>query len=96
MAVRFNVSFAVDSWHRVITGIEDGIVALRNPPPGTALSDTDRKEITFYSEAASQFRYYKDAWRNHVSHAREHYDDRDAETVLTHVRATMQTLAKGI
>jgi hypothetical protein len=31
-----------------------------------------------------QFRYFKDAWRNHVDHGREHYDEHQADTILTH------------
>lgn len=90
MAERFGVTFTVDSWHKVIKGIEDGIAALRNKP---SLTEKDRNEITYYSEAAAQFRYFKDTWRNHVSHSREHYDERDAETVLAHVREFMQHMA---
>jgi hypothetical protein len=89
MAARFGVPFATDSWHRVIKGIEDGISDLRNKP---SLTDLERREITYYSEAASQFRHIKDAWRNHVSHAREHYDERDANSVCAHVKELMQHL----
>lgn len=93
IAVRFNVPFAVDSWHKVIKGIEDGLTDLRNKK---GLSDQDRKEITYYSDAASQFRHFKDAWRNHVSHGRKFYDGRDAEKVLTSVRELMQHLATPV
>jgi hypothetical protein len=93
IAQRFNVDFAVDSWHKVIKGIEDGLNALRNKQ---GLTERDRQEITYYSDAASQFRHFKDAWRNHVSHAREHYDEREAEKVLTHVREFMQHLATPV
>jgi hypothetical protein len=93
MATRFTVSFEVDSWHKVIKGIEDGISSLRNKQ---GLTDQDRKEITYYSDAASQFRHFKDAWRNHVSHSREHYDERDAEKVLAHVSEFMRHLATPV
>lgn len=95
VAVRFNVPFEVDSWHTVLRGIEDGIATLRNRSQ-RALTEADRREITYYSELANEFRYFKDAWRNHVSHAREHYDERDAAAVLAHVRHFMQQLAKGV
>ena len=90
VAERFNVPFATDSWHKVIRGVEEGLAGLRNR---SALSDADRRDITVYSEAAAQFRYFKDAWRNHVSHSRESYDERDASTVMTHVREFMHHLA---
>lgn len=89
MATKFNVPFKVDSWHTVLKGIEDGINNLRNKQ---GLTEDDRKEITFYSEAASEFRHFKDAWRNHVSHSRAHYDERDALSVWNHVKAFMQHL----
>jgi hypothetical protein len=93
MAKRFDVPFTVDSWHKVVKGIEDGLTDLRNKP---GLSDQERNEITYYSDAAAQFRHFKDAWRNHVSHSREHYDEADAEKVMTHVREFMQHLAKPV
>jgi len=93
MATRFAVPFEVDSWHKVIKGIEDGIGELRNKQ---GLTVKDRAEITYYSDAASQFRHFKDAWRNHVSHSREHYDGRDAAKVLAHVVEFMQHLAMPV
>jgi HEPN domain-containing protein len=91
LAQRFGVPFAQDSWHKVIEGVETGIEALRNKP---GLTEKDRAAITALSEAATQFRYFKDAWRNHVAHAREHYDERDAERVFSHVRDFMQHMVK--
>ena len=93
IAARFAVPFAQDSWHKVIKGIEEALSDLRNKPN---LIEQDRKEITYYSDAASQFRHFKDAWRNHVSHAREHYDDKDADKVMTHVSEFMRQLAKPV
>jgi hypothetical protein len=90
MAGRFNVPFETDSWHKVIRAIEDEIHVLRNK---NGLTQMDRDDITFYSDAAAQFRYFKDAWRNHVSHAREHYDEREAIKVLSHVGEFMQHLS---
>jgi hypothetical protein len=90
LATRFSVSFQTESWHKVIGGIEDGIDGLRNKP---GLTTADREEITALSEAATQFRYFKDAWRNHAFHARVSYDERDARSVYGHVRAFMETLA---
>ena len=91
MATRFDVPCGVDSWHKIISGIEDGLTRLRNKH---GLTDQDRNEITHYSDAAAQFRYFKDAWRNHVSHSGEFYDERDAEKVFRHVREFMQQLAR--
>ena len=44
--------------------------------------------MQFYSETATQFRYFKNAWRNHVSHSNATYDEAQAEKIMT-----QQTLA---
>jgi hypothetical protein len=93
LAKQFNVDFAVDSWHKVIKEIEVAINALRNTNRPGGLTDAEREQITHCSEAASQFRYFKDAWRNHVSHARIMYTEPEALSVWTHVRDFMRSLA---
>jgi hypothetical protein len=85
-ATRFGVPFEHDSWHKVIKGIEDGIGRLRTKQ---GLSNDDRELITNYSKAAAEFRYFKDAWRNHVAHGRGHYDESEATQVYEHVRTFM-------
>jgi hypothetical protein len=90
LATRFNVTFATDSWHKVIKGIEDGITTLRNKP---GLTDADRDDITRCSEMAAEFRHFKDAWRNHVSHSRATYDEREATLIYEHVKSFMQHMA---
>ena len=51
------------------------------------------KERTFYSGAAKDFRYFKNAWRNHSQHLHEHYEASEARTILDHVKAFMMHLA---
>lgn len=46
------------------------------------------------SEAAAQFHFIKNAWRNHVAHSKKDYDEQAAEQVLVHVRDFMRALAK--
>ena len=52
-----------------------------------------RADQQFYSEAALQFRYFKNAWRNHVMHVRDTYDEERAETIFRHVKEFMVHLA---
>ncbi len=87
IATHFSVPFSLDSWHKVIKGIEDAIETLRNK---RGLTEADRQDITFYSEAATQFRHFKDAWRNHVTHARTVYTPNEAESIFNHVKEFMQ------
>ena len=90
LAARLHVPFQNDSWYKVIKGIEDEIVAFRNRPN---LTPQERDEVRELAAAASQFRYLKDPWRNHVAHAHEHYDSHEAEDVYSHVKRFMQAMA---
>ena len=51
------------------------------------------EELKFYSQAAVQFRYFKDAWRVRVAHARETYEESPAIQVFTHTLEFFDTLA---
>jgi hypothetical protein len=48
--------------------------------------------MRFYAEAAKEFFYFKDGWRNYVSHRGQPYDEHQALIVLDHVRAFMNHL----
>ena len=93
MARELNINFPAplefENWNTIIEKIESEIRKLNNLPKGQQKSD----ELQFYSEAAKEFRYFKDAWRNHVSHSREKYDERQAKRIIEHVRDFMQHIA---
>ena len=59
----------------------------------TKKSDNRDEDLKFYSEAAVQFRYFKDAWRNHVCHQRQRYELHHAQTILTHTGDFMELLS---
>jgi hypothetical protein len=80
---------AHENWKNAIDQIEKKIRELEAAPKSATKVET----LRIYSEAASQFRWFKDAWRNHVSHSRANYDARDAESVWHHVKQFMQHLA---
>jgi hypothetical protein len=50
----------------------------------------------FCAEAATQFFYFKDAWRNYVMHDWDYYQKEDAEKIMQHVRDFMQHLAERL
>jgi len=79
----------LENWKNVIDMIEKQIREIEKEPKSEAKSEKAR----FYSEAASQLRYFKDAWRNHVSHARAKYDEREARDIYNHVGPFMRALA---
>jgi hypothetical protein len=78
------------NWHNIIEEIESNIKNLaKGPktPPNTV------ERLKFLSEAAKEFTYFKDGWRNHVSHNRMSYDASQAYSAISHVSAFMQHLS---
>ena len=88
MAAEFSVTLKRDNWGEAIGLIEKAILAL---DPKT---DADKKD--FFSAAAVQFRYFKDAWRNHSMHARGKYVEEEADIIFRAVKSFMRQLAKRI
>jgi hypothetical protein len=99
LAKRLQVSFKnkkgatvpldLQEWGAIIGNIETKIAEKKNLPKGKQKSE----ELEFFSQAANEFRYFKDAWRNHVMHTRTTYDEHDAAKVMEHVRSFMQHIA---
>jgi hypothetical protein len=90
LGVKFSYSIDLAEWGSVIGKIEDEIKPFREGP---RTDEKDRK-LSFYSGCASQFRYFKDAWRNHVAHMREEYDRDQAHSILLHVRDFMERMSQ--
>lgn len=77
-------------WQEVISAVEVKIEPLRQLPRNHPQRD---ELLSFYSGCAAQFRFLKDAWRNHVAHIRERYSGSDAHTILIHTRDFMEYLS---
>ena len=92
LGVTFTHSIDLAEWNGIINALETAIKPYREGPR----SDEKDRKLSFYSGCASQFRYFKDAWRNHVAHMREEYDRDQAHSILLHVRDFMEKLAYRI
>jgi hypothetical protein len=92
LGVSFSFPIVLAEWGTVISGIENAIAPMKQ------MKRSAEKDalISFYSECAVQFRYFKDAWRNHVAHAREVYDRDQSHSILLHVRDFMEKLSLRI
>jgi hypothetical protein len=77
-------------WQEVISAIEGKIEPLRQLPRSHPKRD---ELLTFYSGCAAQFRYFKDAWRNHIAHMRDKYTRNNAHSILMQVRDFMEMLS---
>jgi hypothetical protein len=85
-------AMAHENWKNVIDQIESKIRAIE----GEKKSPDKIERLRSLSSAAVQFRYFKDAWRNHVSHSHASYDERDGQTIWTHVRAFTIQMAEAV
>jgi len=93
MAKDVGETFDVQQWHTIIELIESKIrKESASLPTGAQKSD----RLQFLSEAAKEFYYFKDGWRNHVAHAKASYDLPQSLSVLTHVQIFMQHLSKRL
>lgn len=81
-----------ENWKNIIDRIEKKIRELEALPK----SPTKTDELKFLSEAATQFRWFKDAWRNHVAHAHDFHDERSAVPIFLHVSDFFRHLASAI
>ena len=74
--------FDVQNWQNVIDQIKSEIRALgKTLPSGKAKNE----RLQFYLRRPREFAYFKDGWRNYVSHNRGTYDEHQARSVMEHV-----------
>jgi hypothetical protein len=83
-----NVDPSREQWHTLIERIEAAIKDFDKLPKG----DLRQKKQTVYSETAMQFRYIKNAWRNHVMHSRTDYDEKAAREIWWHVERSLEKI----
>ena len=85
LVVALNFTPSNPNWQTVINECEREIRALKN-----------KADQEFYGEAATNFLYFKNAWRNHAMHGRDTYDKRQAFEILQHVGGFMKHLSKRL
>jgi hypothetical protein len=96
LAADVGLTFDVQQWKNILDEIESTIAEIRNHGiPGTDKAAKDAR-LQFLSEAAKDFFYFKDAWRNYVAHGHAEYDEHQALGVLEHTRSFMNHLASKI
>lgn len=88
--VPFKGDIELENWKNIIDQLEKHIKSLEQTLPKGPEKDND---LRFYASAASQFWHFKNAWRNHVSHSRATYDERDAVMIWNSVREFMTAIA---
>jgi len=79
------------NWENVLNDCEKAIKAI-----GPASGADWKADKQFYSEAAVNFRYFKDAWRNHTMHASVSFDEADAKEIMEHSRSLLDHLSSKL
>ena len=99
LAAKFKVPFENKSWNDVIEPIEKRIRDLKNSSankPAIKKPKNWKRDEQFYSEAASQFMHFKNAWRNYTAHVQFKYTEEEAEAILRHVRDFTKHISKKL
>lgn len=76
-------------WHNILDQADSKIAAMKALPRGTHKDEY----LSFCSQAAIQFRYFKDGWRVRATHARATYNEGQAKEVIDQLRSFFETLA---
>jgi hypothetical protein len=94
LAKDVKLSFGKKTWGKIIGIIEDNIKDLEK---ANFQTEEEIERLQFLSQAATDFRYFKNSWRNHVSHLRYTCKDRlEALLILNHVNSFMNHLSKKL
>jgi hypothetical protein len=87
-----NKPLELAEWASILDQADAKIVGMRQLRGGTHKDE----ELAFYSQAAVQFRYFKDGWRVRVAHARETYEETPAIRIFNHTHEFFETLASRL
>ncbi|WP_179295069.1 hypothetical protein [Mesorhizobium sp. WSM3868] len=85
--------FDIQNWYNIINEIE---AAIKQEDKTLARGPEKNERLRFLSEAAKEFSYFKDGWRNYVSHNKCTYDEHQARSVMEHTRHFMTILASNL
>lgn len=90
--LRTGINHDTDTWEKIIGEVQGAINKKRETMKKPAWKAVE----PFYSEAVSDLRSVKDAWRNPTMHFRRTYNGEQAEKVLERVRGFMVHLSKRV
>jgi hypothetical protein len=89
-----NAPVAMGTWEDILRELDEQIGKISNWPNTMAEVKVQAQE--FYNGSITEYRGFKDMWRNHVMHTRREYLRVDALSALDHVKRMMQRLSSRI
>lgn len=93
MAQALDKPALADNWNTILNEIETEI---RSRNKGTHGEKWKNEDEPYFAAAATHFRFLKNAWRNHASHAKARYNEEEAEEIYASVRAFMRHLSQRL
>lgn len=93
LASNVGIVWSKEQWHSIIELVESKIETDRKTLPRGIPKD---ERLNFLSLVAKEFFYFKDGWRNYVSHNRVSYEEPQALQTLEHVRSFTEHIAKEL
>lgn len=96
LAADVGLTFEAQQWKGILDEIEAAIGKIRSHGISGMEKATKDARLQFLSEAAKDFFYFKDAWRNYVAHGHARYDEDQTLGVLEHTRSFMNHLASKL
>ena len=93
LATALHVNSQSKNWENIINDCEKAIKGIADQSPRPEKWKDDKQ---FYSECATEFRYFKEAWRNHVTHRRIGYGGGQAADILQSTHKFMQHLSSRL
>lgn len=97
LAEDLNVEFphgnlSLEQWHSILEQIESKIGKLKNLKKSSEKAENQR----FYSQAAAQFRYFKDGYRVRVAHVHDVFSPQQSLSILNQTREFFEVLSQKI
>lgn len=87
LAAALNLPHSEKNWNTILEDIKGKIDALPTSGPMW------KQDKDWYSDAALELKFFRDAWRNHTAHGRAKFTESEAANILEHVKVFMQHLA---
>jgi len=84
------------TWQEILNKIDEGINGRIGIAKTAKAGPVKDEALAFYNGALGHFLFFKDMYRNMVMHARQRYDELQAEIALNHVREFMNGLSLRI
>lgn len=81
------------TWEQLRTALDKGLDQKRH---GISTDEALREDYEFYNHAISQFAYFKEAWRNKVSHKRKTYLQGETTDIMNQVKQFMVHISQRL